>query len=85
MSLKVATQTIALKDGRTISIETGKLAKQADGSILLRMGDTVLMATVVSNKKLREGIDFFPLSVDDSKDLNLLISNSKLPSLLTDV
>lgn len=64
MSLKVATQTIALKDGRTISIETGKLAKQADGSILLRMGDTVLMATVVSNKKLREGIDFFPLSVD---------------------
>ncbi|MFT6747039.1 MAG: polyribonucleotide nucleotidyltransferase, partial [Glaciecola sp.] len=64
MSIKLATQTIALKDGRTISIESGKLAKQADGSVLLRMGDTVLLATVVSNKKLREGMDFFPLSVD---------------------
>ncbi len=64
MSIKLATQTIALEDGRTISIESGKLAKQADGSILLRMGDTVMLATVVSNKKLREGIDFFPLSVD---------------------
>ena len=64
MSIKLATQTIALEDGRTISIESGKLAKQADGSVLLRMGDTVLLATVVSNKKLREGMDFFPLSVD---------------------
>ena len=64
MSIQVRTQTIALNDGRTITIETGKLAKQADGSITLRMGDTVLLATVVSNKKLREGIDFFPLSVD---------------------
>ena len=64
MSIQLKTQTIALNDGRTITIETGKLAKQADGSITLRMGDTVLLATVVSNKKLREGIDFFPLSVD---------------------
>ena len=64
MNLNVATQTIALNDGRTITIETGKLAKQADGAVVVRMGDTMLLATVVSNKKLKEGIDFFPLSVD---------------------
>src|SRR5438876_4410975 len=53
-----------LGDGRKISIETGKLAKQADGSVVVRMGDTMLLATVVSSKDPKEGADFLPLSVD---------------------
>ncbi len=53
-----------LGDGRTISLETGKLAKQADGAVVLTMGDTMLLATVVSNKEAKEGVDFLPLSVD---------------------
>ena len=60
----VLTQTITLADGRTITIETGKLAKQADGSVVVRMGNTMLLATAVSDKNAREGIDFMPLSVD---------------------
>ena len=58
------TKTIELKDGRTITIETGKLAKQADGSVVVRMGDTMLLATVVSAKDAKEDVDFMPLSVD---------------------
>lgn len=61
---KVFTQVITLDDGRTITIETGKLAKLANGNVTVRMGDTILMATVVMNKELKEGIDFFPLTVD---------------------
>lgn len=57
-------QTIQLRDGREITIETGVLAKQANGSVVLRMGDTMLLATVVANKTHREGVDFLPLSVD---------------------
>ena len=53
-----------LADGREISIETGKLATQADGSVVVKMGDTMLLATVVSNKEARENVDFLPLSVD---------------------
>lgn len=49
---------------RTITIETGKLAKQADGSVVVRMGDTMLLATVVSNKEAKEDMDYLPLSVD---------------------
>lgn len=60
----VIRKEVALPDGRTISIETGKLARQADGSVVVRMGDTMLLATVVSSKDVREGIDFLPLSVD---------------------
>jgi polyribonucleotide nucleotidyltransferase len=60
----VITKTIELADGRIITIETGKLAKQADGSVVVRMGDTMLLATVVANQEAREGIDFLPLSVD---------------------
>ncbi len=60
----VITQEITLADGRTITIETGKLAKQADGSVMVRMGDTMLLATVVSNKEAMEGVDFLPLTVD---------------------
>jgi polyribonucleotide nucleotidyltransferase len=58
------TQEITLNDGRKISIETGKLAKQADGSVVVRMGETMLLATVVSNKEAMDGVDFLPLTVD---------------------
>jgi polyribonucleotide nucleotidyltransferase len=64
MSPQGITKTFDIGDGRTISIETGRLAKQADGSVVVRMGDAMLLATVVSNKEAREGIDFLPLSVD---------------------
>ncbi|MEQ6121866.1 polyribonucleotide nucleotidyltransferase [Reichenbachiella sp. MALMAid0571] len=64
MSLNVVTKSIALADGREITIETGKLAKQADGSVVVRMGNAMLLATVVSNKEAREGVDFLPMSVD---------------------
>lgn len=64
MSLNVFKQSIDLGDGRIIEIETGKLAKQADGSVVVRQGDTMLLATVVSNKDAKEGVDFLPLSVD---------------------
>jgi polyribonucleotide nucleotidyltransferase len=57
-------KTLELEDGRTISIETGKLARQADGAVVLRMGNTMILATVVSNKEPLEGADFLPLSVD---------------------
>jgi len=57
-------QTIALPDGRTIEIETGKLARQADGAAVVRMGGTMLLATVCATSEPRDGVDFFPLSVD---------------------
>ena len=57
-------KTVKLSDGREISIETGKLAKQADGSVMLRMGDTMLLATVVSAKEAGEDVDFMPLQVE---------------------
>jgi len=50
--------------GRMVTIETGKLARQADGSVTVRLGDCVLLATVVANKEPKEGQEFFPLSVD---------------------
>jgi polyribonucleotide nucleotidyltransferase len=58
------THEFAMGDGKMISIETGKLAKQADGSVVVKMGDTMLLATVVSSKDAKEGTDFLPLSVD---------------------
>ena len=61
---KAFNQTIKLPDGREITLETGKLAKQADGSVVVRMGNTMLLATVVSAQEAKEGIDFLPLSVD---------------------
>ena len=57
------TKTIEI-GGKTISIETGKLAKQANGSVVLRMGDTMILATVVANPDAKEGVDFLPLTVD---------------------
>ncbi|MES5168752.1 polyribonucleotide nucleotidyltransferase [Prevotella melaninogenica] len=62
--MNVITKTIQLPDGRTISIETGKVAKQADGAAVLRMGNTVLLATVCAAKEAVPGTDFMPLQVD---------------------
>ncbi|MEQ8707091.1 MAG: polyribonucleotide nucleotidyltransferase [Phaeodactylibacter sp.] len=58
------TTSFDLPDGRTVTIETGKLATQADGSVVIRIGDTMLFCSVVSAKEAREGQPFFPLSVD---------------------
>jgi polyribonucleotide nucleotidyltransferase len=58
------TKTCKLPDGREISIETGKLARQADGSVVLKMENTMILATVVSSPEAKEGTDFLPLSVD---------------------
>lgn len=64
MKPTVITKTCKLPDGREITIETGKLARQADGSVVVRMGNTMLLATVVSAPEAKEGVDFLPLSVD---------------------
>ncbi|MBK5720828.1 polyribonucleotide nucleotidyltransferase [Dysgonomonas sp. Marseille-P4677] len=58
------TKSIDLGDGRTITIETGKLAKQADGSVMLRMGNTMLLATVCAAKDAKPDVDFMPLQVE---------------------
>jgi polyribonucleotide nucleotidyltransferase len=64
MSFNVITKKITMPDGKEISIETGKLAKQADGSVVVRSGNMMLLATVVSSQTAKEGVDFLPLSVD---------------------
>ena len=62
--MNVITKTITLSDGRTITIETGKLAKQADGAVMVTMGKTMLLATVCSAKEAVPGTDFMPLTVE---------------------
>ena len=62
--MNVITKTVSLPDGRTISIETGKLAKQADGAVMLRMNNTMLLATVCGAKDAVPGTDFMPLQCD---------------------
>lgn len=62
--MNVITKTVTLPDGRTITIETGKLAKQADGAVMVTMGKTMLLATVCSAQEANPGTDFMPLSVD---------------------
>jgi len=64
MSQTGITHSFDLGDGRMVSLETGKLAKQADGSVVVRLGDTMILATIVSNKEAKEGVDFLPLTVD---------------------
>ncbi len=61
---KLFEKNIDIGDGRTITIETGKLARQADGAVLLKTGNTMLLATVVASKEAREDVDFMPLSVE---------------------
>lgn len=65
-----------MANGRDITIETGKLAKQADGSVVVKCGNAMLLATVVSNKEAREGVDFLPLSVDYQEKF---ASSGKIP------
>mgnify|MGYP003572662462 FL=1 len=64
MSKTAIQKSFTLANGQEITIETGKLATQADGSVVVKMGDTMLLATVVSAKEARENVDFLPLSVD---------------------
>src|SRR5438045_9549172 len=64
MKPEPTTVTVNLSGGKTISFETGKLAKQAHGSAVVRIGENVVLATATSNPDPREGIDFFPLTVD---------------------
>ena len=64
MSINPISKSFDLGDGRTITLETGKLAKQADGSVVVKMGKTMLLATVVAASEAREDVDFMPLSVD---------------------
>lgn len=70
------TKTIKLEDGREIIIETGALAKQADGSVVVKMGKAMLLATVVSKKEAGEGVDFLPMSVDYQEKF---ASSGKIP------
>ena len=74
--MNVITKTIDVGNGTEISIETGKLAKQADGSIVLKAGGTIILATVVSNKEAKDGVDFLPLTVDYREKF---YSNGKIP------
>ncbi len=76
MKPQLKVQKVTLADGREISIETGQLAKQADGSVIVRMGKAMLLATVVSSKDAKEGVDFLPLSVDYQEKF---ASNGKIP------
>ena len=62
--MNIITKKIDIGNGRIVEIETGKLAKQADGSVIVKQGDTMLLATVVSSKEAKENVDFMPLSVD---------------------
>src|SRR5579872_1961447 len=64
MKPEPTTVTVSLSGGKTMSFETGKLAKQAGGSVVVRLGENVVLATATSNADPREGIDFFPLTVD---------------------
>ncbi len=62
--MSVATTKTFELDGKTISVETGRLARQADGAVVVKMGDTMILATVVSAKEAKEDVDFMPLTVD---------------------
>ena len=67
--MNVITKTVELPDGRTISIETGKLAKQADGAVMLRLNNTMLLATVCGAKDAVPGTDFMPLQCDYKENI----------------
>ena len=74
--MNVINKTIDLGNGKEISVETGKLAKQADGSVVLRAGGTMILATVVSSQEAKEGVDFLPLTVDYREKFS---ANGKIP------
>ena len=70
--MNVIEKSITLADGRVITLETGKLAKQADGAVMLKMGNTMLLATVVSAPDAGADVDFMPLSVDYKEKFSAL-------------
>jgi len=74
--MNVITKTIDVGNGREISVETGKLAKQADGSVVVKAGGTMILATVVSAPEAKDGIDFLPLTVDYREKF---AANGKIP------
>ncbi|MHA8089217.1 polyribonucleotide nucleotidyltransferase [Aquirufa antheringensis] len=76
MSFNIITKHISMPDGKEVSIETGKLAKQADGAVVVKSGNMMLLATVVANKEAKEGVDFLPLSVDYQEKF---ASNGRIP------
>jgi len=76
----LVTQTIDIGDGRIIEIETGKLAKQADGSVVIKYGNTMLLATVVAAKDIKPDVDFMPLSVEYKEKY---ASNGRFPGGFT--
>ena len=78
--MNVVTKTITLSDGRTITVETGKLAKQADGAVMVKMGNTMLLATVCSAADANPGVDFMPLSVDYKEKFS---ANGRFPGGFT--
>ena len=78
--MNVITKTIALPDGRTITLETGKLAKQADGAVMVTLGKTMILATVCSAKEAVPGTDFMPLTVEYKEKF---ASNGRFPGGFT--
>ena len=80
--MNVITKTLQLADGRTITIETGKVAKQTDGAVMLTMNNTVLLATVCAAKDAVPGTDFMPLQVDYREQYSAapVVSPADLPS-----
>jgi polyribonucleotide nucleotidyltransferase len=76
MSFNIITKHISMPDGKEVQIETGKLAKQADGAVVIKSGNMMLLATVVANKEAKEGVDFLPLSVDYQEKF---ASNGRIP------
>jgi polyribonucleotide nucleotidyltransferase len=71
--LKPIQTSFQLPNGAEVVIETGKLARQADGAITVRQGNCVILATVVANKEPKDGQSFFPLSVDYQENLHLQV------------
>lgn len=74
--MNVITKTIDVGNGREISVETGKLAKQADGAVVVKCGGTMILSTIVSSKEAKEGVDFLPLTVDYREKFS---ANGKIP------
>jgi polyribonucleotide nucleotidyltransferase len=68
--MNIIKKTIDLGEGRIIEIETGKLAKQADGSAMVKYGNTMLLATVCADKNAKEGVDFMPLTVEYRENMS---------------
>jgi polyribonucleotide nucleotidyltransferase len=64
MSFNIQSETFDIGGGRMVTIETGKMARQADGAVTVQQGNCILLATVVANKEPKDGQSFFPLSVD---------------------